>query len=206
MSDFGALTATVRDQRGKGAARTLRREGLIPAVMYGGGKDNVSLALNPLDFNKATDPERLWNTLYTVTVKAEGKPDVVEPCVLVDVQLDSIRSDVLHIDFMRVDPEADVVRKVPVRVTGRSIGITKGGKLKKFRRTVKIAAKPTNVPVELVVDITAVDAGESVRMQDVTLEGARLVEDPQARLCFIELPKARKEDEEEGKEGEKKKE
>ena len=171
--------------------------------MYGGGKDNVALALNPLDFNKATDPERLWNTLYTVTVKAEGKPDVVEPCVLVDVQLDSIRSDVLHIDFMRVDPQADVVRKVPIRVTGRSKGVTKGGKLKKFRRHVKVAAKPGNVPVEVVVDITEVDAGESVRMQDVSVDGARLIEDPQARLCFIEIPKARKE-EDEDKEGDKK--
>jgi large subunit ribosomal protein L25 len=196
MAEFGALTATVRTRRGKGAARTLRRAGKLPGVIYGRGKDNVALTLDPREFGKATDPERMWNTLFHVTLKQDGEDDLVEPCVLVDVQLDSIRSDVVHVDFLRVDPQEEVVRKVPVRVTGKSIGITKGGKLKQFRRSVHVAAKPGDVPVEVVVDITAVDAGESVRMRDVVLENARLVEEPQQRLCFIELPKAKKEDEE----------
>ncbi len=196
MAEFGALNAAVRTQTGKGAARTLRRQGLMPAVMYGRGKDNLSLAVDPREFAKATDPARMWNTFFHVTLKQDGKADVVEPCVLADVQLDSVRNDVVHVDFLRVDPEAEVVRKVPVRITGRSIGITKGGKLQKFRRSVHVAAKPADMPVELVIDITNVDAGESVRMGDVVLDKARLVEEPQQRLCFIELPKAKKDDEE----------
>lgn len=198
MPEYGALTANVRARTGKGAARTLRREGKLPAVIYGRGKDNVALSIDPREFGKATDPERMWNTFFHVTLKQDGKPDVVEPCVLVDVQRDTVRNEVVHIDFLRVDPEKEVVRKVPVRVTGRSIGITKGGKLQRFRRSVHVAAKPENLPTEVVVDITTVDAGESVRMADIVLESARLVEEPQQRLAFIELPKAKKEDEEGG--------
>jgi large subunit ribosomal protein L25 len=197
MAEFGVLTATVRGTRGKGAARTLRREGKLPAVIYGRGKENLSLALDPREFGKATDPARQWNTLFQVTLKQDGKPDIVETCMVADVQMDSIRNDVKHVDFMRVDPEKEVVRMVPLRVTGKSIGITKGGKLTTFRRSLHVAAKPEQMPVEVVVDITAVDTGEAVRMGDVKLDNARLVEAPQQRLCLVEIPK-KKEEEAEG--------
>lgn len=201
MGEYGTLNAAVRDGRGKGAARSLRREGRIPAVLYGGGQDNVSLSLDPNEFRKATDPDKKWNTFFSVTVKGDGG-EKLETCVLTDVQVDIVRRDVIHVDFMRVNPEEDVIRKIPVRFTGRSVGVVKGGKLKTFRRTVRVAAKPINIPVELVVDITALDAGESLRMQDVDTATGRLEENPEHRLCFIELPKAKQEDEE----GEEKKE
>ncbi len=196
MSDFGSLDVSVRRKTGKGVARTLRREGLVPAVLYGGGNDNVSLSLNPRDLVKATDPERSWNTMYTLTIKDEGQGDVTQAVVVTDVQLHPIRREVEHIDFMRVDPNAEVVRKIPVRFEGRPVGVVKGGKLKTFRRTVRVASKPAEVPVELFVEISGVDAGESLRMKDVQPASGRLVEAEDARLCFVEMPKAKKEDEE----------
>ncbi len=199
MSEFGTLTATVRHQSGKGAARTLRRAGQVPAIVYGGGEGNISLALSPHELSKATDPQRSWNTLYNLTIKEDGKADLIQPCVVADVQMHAIRREVTHIDFMRVNPEQEVTRKIPVRYEGRSVGIVKGGKLKTFRRMVRVAAKPAEIPVELVVDISGVDVGESLRMKDVPPVSGRLVEDDDARLCFVELPKARKEDEEESK-------
>lgn len=203
MGEYGNLNAAVREGRGKGAARSLRREGKIPAVMYGGGQDNLSLSLDPNEFRKATDPDKKWNTFFSVTVKGNDG-EKLETCVLTDVQVDSIRRDVLHVDFMRVNPDEDVVRKIPVRFTGRSVGVVKGGKLKTFRRTVRVAAKPVNIPVELVVDITPVDSGESLRMKDVETLTGRLMENPEHRLCFVELPKAKQEDEEGEGGGEKK--
>ena len=197
MAEYGVLNAIVRGGRGKGAARTLRRDGKLPAVIYGRGKENLSLAVDPREFGKATDPARQWNTVFHVTVKQDGQPDVVETCMVADVQMDSIRNDVKHVDFLRVDPEKEVVRMVPLRVTGKSIGITKGGKLTTFRRSLHVAAKPQDMPFEVVVDITNVDTGEAVRMGDVKLDNARLVEAPQQRLCLVEIPK-KKEEEAEG--------
>lgn len=196
MAEFGVVTAIVRENTGKGASRTLRRDGKLPAVIYGRGKDNLSLSLDPREFGKATDPTREWNTFFQITLKQDGKPDIVEPCIIADVQMNAIRNDVLHVDFLRVDPEKEVVRKVPLRVTGKSVGITKGGKLTTFRRSLHVAAKPGDMPFEVVVDITNIDIGEAIRMGDVKLDKARLVEEPQQRLCHVEIPKLKKEEEE----------
>lgn len=199
MSDFGNVNVSVRHDRGKGAARSLRREGKIPGVLYGAGGESVSLALDPHELSKATDPERSWNTMFTLTVKEEGKNDRAQACVVADVQMHPIRREVTHIDFMRVNPEEEVTRKIPVRYEGRSVGVVKGGKLKTFRRMVRVSAKPGEIPVELVVDVSGVDVGESLRMKDVPPTKGSLVEEADARLCFVEMPKARKEDEDKDK-------
>ncbi len=199
MSEYGNLTVNVRSNHGKGAARSLRREGLVPGILYGGGQDNISLKLSPRELKKATDPDRSWNTMYTLTIKEEGKGDITQTVVVSDVQVHHIRREVTHIDFMRVDADAEVVRKIPVRYEGRPVGVVKGGKLKKYRRIVKVASKPAEVPVELLVEITGVDAGESIRMKDVQPASGRLVEPEEARLCFVEMPKARNEDDDKKK-------
>lgn len=196
MSDHGALTVNVRHKRGKGAARSLRREGKIPAVLYGAGGDNILLALDPNELRKATDPERDWNTLYTLTLEGDGQSTTAK-CMVADVQRDSIKRNVKHLDFVRIDPDREVIRQVPVVFTGRAAGVAKGGKLKTFRRLLKVAAKPDDLPVRVEVDVTPVDGGQSLRVKDVPLQNARLVENPEQRLCLVEMPKVKKTEEEE---------
>jgi large subunit ribosomal protein L25 len=199
MSEYGSVNVSVRNKTGKGVARTLRRAGLVPAVLYGAGGDSLPLSLSPHELMKATDPSRSWNTMYTLTIKEEGQADKTQAVVVTDVQLHPIRREVEHIDFMRVDRDSEVVRKIPVRYEGRPVGVVKGGKLKTFRRLVRVAAKPAEVPVELLVKISGVDAGQSLRMRDVQPASGRLVEPEGARLCVVELPKAKKEEDEKAK-------
>lgn len=194
MSEYGRLSATVRQGHGKGVARQLRRKGLTPAVLYGQGGENVSLAIDPLAFGKATDPARNYNTVYTLTIEGEGAPQTVT-CMVVDYQKDSVRDDLLHVDFMRVDLEKQVERKIPVSYVGRAAGVMKGGRLKTFRRIVNVAAKPLELPVELSIDLAPLDAGETLRIKDVSLPGTTFLENPQAPLAFVEMPKAKKEEE-----------
>lgn len=198
MTEYGQLTAQLRTSRGKGVARQLRRQGLAPAVLYGGGKENVSLTLDPHLFGKSMDPERLYNTLFTITVETDGGTKSAT-CMVADIQKNAIRGDVMHIDFMRVDPEREVLRKIPVRYHGRAAGVMKGGKLKTFRRMVRVSAKPAELPIELAIDLAPLDSGEYLRVSDVGLPNATIVEPPNAPLAFVELPKAKKEEEEEGK-------
>jgi len=189
MAEFGNINVSVRTKTGKGVARSIRREGLVPGILYGAGGDNVSLTLSPHELMKATDPSRSWNTMYTLTIK-DGGNETTQTAMVSDVQVHPVRRDVEHIDFMRVDADGEVIRKIPVRYEGRSAGVVKGGKLTTYRRTVRIACKPGEVPVELLVDITDVDAGESLRIKDVPMASGRLVEPEEARLCFVDLPKS----------------
>jgi large subunit ribosomal protein L25 len=195
MSEYGRLPAKVRDGHGKGVARQLRRQGLTPAVLYGRGGENVSLAIDPLLFSKATDPARTINTVYRLEIEQDGAPAQTVTCMVVDYQRDSVRDDLLHVDFMRVDPDQQVQRKIPVSYVGRAAGVMKGGRLKTFRRIVKVAAKPFELPVELSIDLTPLDAGETLRIKDVSLPGTTFLENPQDPLAFVEMPKAKKEEE-----------
>ncbi len=195
MSEYGRVSAKVRDSHGKGAARKLRMQGLTPAVLYGQGGENVSLAIDPLLFNKATDPARNYNTVYTLELTRDGGASETVTAMVVDYQKDTVRGHLVHVDFMRVDSEKQVQRKIPVSYVGRAAGVMKGGRLKTFRRIVKVSAKPFELPVELSIDLTPLDAGETLRIKDVSLPGTTFLENPQDPLALVEMPKAKKEDE-----------
>lgn len=199
MSEFGNLGVTVRHPGGKGAVRKLRASGKFPAVIYGQGKDNLAIAIDPLEFGRASDPARGFNTFFTLTITDDGKTVGTETCLIVDFQRDSLRTDVVHIDFVRVDANAEVVRPVPVRVTGRAAGVVKGGRIRAPYREVSVAAKPSDIPTEIVIDVTPLDTGEAIRMKDVKLPNARVVEPPDAAIASCEIAYAKVEEVADGK-------
>ncbi len=188
MTTTGQLKASVRNAHGKGVARKLRAQGKIPGIVYGRGKDNVMLALDPSELRKAMDPARKLNTFFKLDIDGAG----AESCIIADYQMDPVRDDFLHVDFLRVDPEVEVFVKIPVRYTGRSAGVVAGGKLKTTRREVRIAAKPHEIPVEMVVDVTPLNGGDKLRFGDLPLENARLLENPEIVVALVEMPKAEK--------------
>lgn len=201
MSEYGQINATVRTGRGKGASRQLRMKGLTPAVLYGGGADNLSLTIDPHLLNKAADPARKYNTVFHMTVERDGGESELIHCMIADVQRDSVRSDLVHVDFMRVDLDKEVQRKIAVSYHGRAAGVQVGGKLKTFQRVVRVSAKPAELPVELSVDVGPLESGAYLRIKDMSLPGTTFLEDPELPLAFVDPPKAEREgeDEEEGK-------
>ncbi len=199
MSEYGKLAVQVRSAHGKGPARRLRQEGKIPGVMYGGGKGNLSLTVDPRLLTRAMNPKLRYNTLFSLTVQQEGKADVAENCVIADYDMDAVRDELLHVEFVRVDPSGEIERKIPVVYKGRAAGMALGGKLETFRRTIRVAAPAGSIPEELVVDITALEAGQYVRIKDVSLDGARILEPAEHALAFVAPPKEEKdEDADEG--------
>lgn len=197
-SNYGILEVSSRTAGGKGAVRQLRRAGKFPAVVYGRGGENRTIAIDPLAFGKASDPAKGYNTFFKLSVVDGGKTVATESCVITDIQRDSLRGDVVHIDFMRVDPEQEVVRHVPVRITGRAAGVITGGRIKTFRRTVHVAAKPAAMPTEVVVDVTPLEMNQYLRVRDIKLDRARIDESPDAPLAFCELARAKLEGDEGG--------
>ncbi len=192
-----ALTVEVRHGTGKGVARTLRRAGRIPGIMYGGGGERVALSVDLLTLKKAIDPSRRWNTWFNLTVKEEGKADVTESVIAIDRQVDPLKREVVHVDFLRVDPAKEIDATVPVEYSGRPAGVKAGGKLKTFRRYVKISATPNSIPVKVMIDIAHLEGDQTMRISDLSVEGFRLKENPKSPLAHVEAAKAKTEGEDE---------
>ena len=186
---FGTLSATIRANSGKGAARKLRSRGLIPAVIYGKGEGNLMLSIKPRELLRALDPERKLNTFFSLTIEG-GEKTIVEQCVLTDYQADPIRDEFLHVDFLRVDPNSEVVAKIPVEYIGRAAGVALGGKLRTYQRTTRVSAKPAEIPVKLTVDVSPLGSGDTLRMRDLSLQNGRLLDHPNVVVAHVDPPRA----------------
>jgi large subunit ribosomal protein L25 len=162
--------------------------------MYGAGRESVPVAVDPLALRRAMDPALGYNTLFELTVKEDGKPDVEEVCMVADRQIDTRRDEIIHIDFLRVDPDAEIERLVPVEFVGRAAGVLEGGILQRHVRAVRVAAKPRDLPRALTVDVTPIGTNESLRVRDVSLESGRMLEDPGLALAHVAPPKAEEEE------------
>jgi large subunit ribosomal protein L25 len=164
--------------------------------MYGSGGDRVALSVDLHTLKKAVDPSLRWNTWFNLTVKEEGKADVSESVIAIDRQIDPLKREVVHIDFLRVDPAKEIEATVPVEYSGRPIGVKAGGKLKTYRRYVKVSATPNNIPVKVMIDVTHLDGDETMRISDLKVEDFRLKENPKAPLAHVEVAKVSIEGEE----------
>ena len=187
----GKLTVNVRTRSGKGVARKLRAAGQIPAIVYGRGEDNVLISVSPHALHKAMDPERKMNTFWELELKDGDAVKGTERCIIADVHRDMLRDDFMHVDFLRVDPELEVQVKIPVEYKGRAKGVVTGGKLRTLRRTVKVAAKPAHIPVKLVVDVTNIEAGQSLRLSELEIENTRFLDLPDTVMALVEAPRGK---------------
>ena len=191
--EYGKLNVAVRHDTGKGVARKLRADGRIPAVIYGKGQGNVLLSLDPNELRKALDPERKLNTFFQLEL-VDGDSTSTEQCVITDYQLDKVKDRFLHIDFLRVDPNTPVTVQIPAIYFGRPAGVVAGGKLRTFRRTVRIAAKPAEIPTKLEVELTEIGLGEQRRLKELSIPNAEILDHPETVMALVEAPRGKKED------------
>ena len=171
MSDYAVLEAAMRDRAGKGAARAIRREGLVPGVIYGGGQDVVLLTIDPRILNARMCKTGFFATQFHVDVA--GKKHRVLPK---DVQFHPVTDHPIHVDFQRVTDRTRVTVEIPVRFVKEEAapGLDVGGVLSVVRHTVEVATAVGNIPEEIVVDLTGMEIGDSVRIGNIALpEGVR---------------------------------
>jgi len=194
MNQQRELTVQVRTGTGKGAAHKLRATGKVPGVVYGHGGEHLTIALDPLELRKAVDPARKRNTWFAIRVQEAGKADRVESCIIVDRQLDLVRDDILHVDFLRVDPERELEIKLPLEFTGRAAGVAVGGTLKTIARQIRVAVKPADIPTSFVVDVTPLEGGQTLRVRDMKFPSGRILDNANIPLVMVESAKAKKEE------------
>ena len=197
MNEQREITVQVRHSHGKGESRKLRAKGLIPAIVYGAGGEHRSVSVDPRILRKTMDPARKLNTWYKVTLEEDGKTVGTESCIVCDHQIHKVKDAILHVDFLRVDPAKELTVRIPVEVSGRAAGVVAGGSLKTFLRYVHVSVKPSDIPASLVVDITPLQSGETLRIKDLSVPGGRILENGNQSLAHIEPAKIKIEEESE---------
>ena len=166
MTEAKVLKAQARDGVGKGAARELRRQGLVPAVIYGDKKAPVTVSLAYKDAYKFIYAGGFLS--HVIELDVDGTKHTVIPR---DYQLDPVKDFPLHVDFLRVGKGTKLTVQVHVNFINEeaSPGIKRGGTLNVVRHTVEVAAPADAIPEEITVDLTGFDIGDSIHISAVTL-------------------------------------
>jgi len=162
------LNAVTRTDSGKGQARTLRREGRLPAVLYGPNTDPVMLSIDLSELEDITKGGSAGQALLSISVKGEKKS---RTAMIKELQVSPLSGDYLHVDFYEVDMQKKINVMVPVTTIGKCIGIEMGGMLQLIRRELEVLCLPGNIPEHIEIDITELNIGDSVHVEDVKLEG-----------------------------------
>ena len=173
MAAIKQLAAVTRSGIGKGAARSVRREGRVPAVIYGGGMKPEPISVDFRDVNKLIYSGHFLTTIFELEV--DGRKERVLPR---DYQLDVVTDRPVHVDFLRLTTGSRVRIGVPVHVENReaSPGLKKGGTVNLVLHTVEVLAPADNIPESITIDLTGLDFADSVHVSDIKLpEGCRLV-------------------------------
>jgi large subunit ribosomal protein L25 len=171
--EVGKLTVSVRTTIGhKGAARQLRAQGNVPGVCYGASVDGkiapLPITVNIKALRGALDPVRKQNTVINLTI--EGGASVQSLHALVkDYQLDPLRREIRHVDLLAIDPNKEVLADVPLEFIGKPKGAIDGGQIRIVMRKLEVRAKPSDIPIKLVIDVSPLEIGDVIHVSSVAL-------------------------------------
>jgi large subunit ribosomal protein L25 len=201
MASSYELKASARDRVGKGAARALRREGLLPAVIYGDKKPALPITI-PVKETTLTLHKGGFLT-HIGTINVDGKKHQV---IAKDYQLHPVRDDVLHVDFLRVSGDTTLTVDIPVTFINEETcpGLKKGGMLNVVRHTVELVVPADAIPESLIFDLATVEIGDTLHISATTLpEGAQpTITDRDFTVATLAAPGGAQEEAAEGEEGE----
>ncbi len=201
MSDALNLPAEMRERAGKGASRALRRDGRVPAVIYGGKEEPTPIHVEEKELVKQLMTGHFMNSI--VMVKVDGKEVRTLPK---DVALHPVTDRPIHADFLRLAKGAKIDVNVPVVFVNEedSPGLTKGGVLNVVRHELELVCEADKIPSEIEIDVAGLEVGDSVHISALTLpEGSEsAITDRDFTIATVVAPSALKRSGDEGEEGE----
>jgi len=201
MSDALTLPAERRERAGKGASRALRREGRVPAVIYGGKDEPTPIHVEEKELLKQLMTGHFMNSI--VQVEVDGKPVRTIPK---DVALDPVTDRPVHADFFRLAKDAKIEVEVPVTFLNEEAapGLKKGGVLNVVRHELELVCESDKIPDEIEIDLTGKEVGDSIHISEVTLpKGSEsAITDRDFTIATLVAPSALKKSEEETDEDE----
>ena len=190
------LRAESGRETGSRASRRLRRDGQVPAIVYGKDRDPLAITVDHRELRAALTTEAGTNALISLEV---GKEKILTlPRV---VETHPFRREIRHVDFVTVSLTDTVAAEIPVHLIGEAVGIRQGGVLSTARATVQIEALVTNIPSYVELDISELEIGDALRIGDLPeIEGVTYLEDPTYTVVSITVPAALEAEEEEAAE------
>jgi len=178
-----SLDAQERSEFGDGPARRLRRQGLVPGVVYQPGGPSLALSLPDRDLRRALAEGR--TAVIDLSIEGSG----ARPVLLKDWYLDPVRGNVLHVDFQEVDLTVEVEAPVGLVLVGVPAGVKEGGVLDQTVREVVVRALPETLPDHLEIDVSELDIGSSTSVADITAPpGVTIVTEPEIVVASVVAP------------------
>lgn len=171
------INAQPRKKTGKSETKKLRNEGNVPCVMYG-GEETLHFYSQENDFNELV----YTPNVYIITVNINGEK---HKAVLKDIQFHPVTDKISHIDFIEVFEDKPVTVIVPVSLTGDSVGLKAGGKLRLKRRRLTIKGKIDALPDKLDIDITDLDVGQTIKVSELSYDGIEILDPPRAMVVAV---------------------
>lgn len=195
------LKAEIRDLKGKKGAKTLRIKGLIPAVVYKGGKEALSIQLNAKDFSKIIHTKAGANAIIDLKLSTlkESKSKIADKTVLIkEIQQHPFKDFILHVDFIEISLSENIKVEVPIVTKGEAAGVVKEkGVLEKLLWKVQVECLPTEIPEKIEVDVTNLNIGDSVYVKDLRVKDSiKILNDPELPVMSIKVPTIEKPKEE----------
>jgi len=191
-----SMSGSPRENVGKKDAKKMRNAGLIPSVIYG-GKEQHHIAISVKHFKDLV----FSHEIAFVKIDVEGKE---YNAILQDIQYHPVSDNIMHADFLELVEGKQIVMGVPVKTTGTAPGILAGGKLQTKLRKIKIKALPEDMPEAITLDISELNIGNSIKVKEVEVEKASLLDAPNAVVVAVKVTRAAVSADmaEEGEEGE----
>lgn len=182
-----SFSATARDIKGKGAARSLRRQGQVPAVIYGHGREPLSLSLNARDLDKLLSHIQAESTVIEVSVGGHTAKTLIR-----EIQRHPIKRQILHVDFQALVAGEMVTVNIPIVLTGIPEGVRlEGGVLDQTLRELEIECDPSDIPDHAELDVTNMVIGDSLHVSDVKLPAnVKILDDPETSVAVLAAPRA----------------
>ena len=188
------LNALVRKTVGNGPARALRREGRFPAVFYGPQTDSLLLSVNIKEFEQTLKQGKSGQVLVNLVIQNGER--ITQPAMLKELQSHSVSGNFLHADFYQISMDRKIKVMVPVTTRGKSEGIELGGLLQIIRRQLEISCLPHLVPETIEVDITDLNIGDSVHLNEIqTEDDIEILADTNFTVLTITAPTKEEEEE-----------
>ncbi len=196
------LKAQVRKTIGKGPARTLRREGRIPAVLYGPKTDSMMLSIDFKEFKQIVKKANIGSVLLNLQI--QNGQTLTRSAMIKELQTNPVTGAFLHVDFYEIDMQRKIKVSVPVVTRGKAKGVEEGGMLQIVRREIEVFCLPMAIPEAIEVDISDLNIGDSIHVHEIPLPGdIELAADVDFTVITVLAPKVEEVvEEEELEEGE----
>jgi len=197
MSSHVKLQAKKREAAGGGAAKRLRRDGIVPAVIYGATQDNYSIQVDAREFGSLLKQTSAEN--FLVDLQIEGAKEKTKLAMVQDMQQDPISGAIVHVDFHAVNENQPITATVPIELVGEAEGVKEGGLLDHQLHSIEVHCLPSALPEGFEADVTNLKVGEALHISDLNVpEGVEFTLDGDVVIAIIAEPRLVEEEDEEG--------